>query len=209
MDYQAVLEELEERAGGLDREASERALRATLASLGERLLPLDLSFLAAELPAPFGELLRARENPGEFTLEELFQRVARREAVAEGFGREHALAVCQVLSRRLSPEVRFHLQERLPDDFAALLEPSEPPRQAVHLHRPEEPRATLSSGRPGGRRPLSEAAADRTQSGSVASEQNPHAETKLSSTEGLTQERERRTLAEGHPGIEHPLSDSD
>jgi hypothetical protein len=43
---------------------------------------------------------------------------------------------------------------------------------------------------------------------SVAANDNPHGETKLSSSRGTTQEREHETLAEGHPGAKHPLSDA-
>lgn len=46
------------------------------------------------------------------------------------------------------------------------------------------------------------------QSESVAKSENPHADTKLSSSHGLTQEREHDTLAEGRPGSKHPLSEA-
>jgi hypothetical protein len=62
------------------------------------------------------------------------------------------------------------------------------------------PRRTLSEGKPGSRHPLSEARLDRAQSNSVARADEPHADTKLSSARGLTQERLHETLAVGRPG---------
>lgn len=59
----------------------------------------------------------------------------------------------------------------------------------------------LSEARPGSRHPVSEAAPKDAQQHSVA-EDNPHGDTKLSSTDGLTQEREHETLAEGEPKVE-------
>lgn len=56
---------------------------------------------------------------------------------------------------------------------------------------------TLASGKPGSKHPLSGAKPDRAQSNSVARSRNPHEETKLSSTKGTTQEREKEDLAEG------------
>lgn len=57
----------------------------------------------------------------------------------------------------------------------------------------------LASGRPGSRHPLSEAKPNGGQSNSVVESTNPHGDTKLSSSKGLTQEREKEDLAEGQP----------
>lgn len=56
---------------------------------------------------------------------------------------------------------------------------------------------TLADGKPGSRHPLSEANPSHGQSHSVAESANPHADTKLSSSKGTTQEREKEDLAEG------------
>jgi hypothetical protein len=66
---------------------------------------------------------------------------------------------------------------------------------------------TLAEGRPGSRHPLSEARSDRSQSESVVATENPHADTKLSSAHGLTQEREGESLATGHSGSDRPLDE--
>ena len=209
MDYEQLLERVRERASVPDRESADRAVQATVETLGERLLPLDASQLASELPNPLSEALRRRARPGEFPLAEAFRRVAEREGVSAAFAREHAISVCLALADWLSEEAAIHFRERLPGDFAELLQP--PPRfeEPTHEHHVRGRDTTLSGGREGSQHPLSEARPERAQSQSVVRSDNPHADTKLSSAPGLTQERVGRTLAEGHPGSDHPLSDSD
>ncbi|MGC4117247.1 MAG: DUF2267 domain-containing protein [Myxococcales bacterium] len=209
LDYEQLLERVRERASLPEREVANRAVVAVVETLGERLLPLDARQVSSELPAPLGEALRRRSRAGEFSLSELFRRVAEREGVSLPFAREHAVSVCLELGAWLDAEVAVHLRERLPTDFAELIEP--PPRlEAPEREPPVHGRdTTLSGGRMGSQHPLSEGRADRAQSQSVVRSDNPHADTKLSSAEGLAQERAGRTLAEGHPGSDHSLSDSD
>ncbi len=209
LDYERLLQLVRDRAVLPYRESAERAVSVTLETLGERLLPLDASQLASELPAPLGEALRRRSRPGEFPLSELFQRVAQREGVSLAFAREHAISVCLALGDWLDDEVAVHFRERLPSEFADLLRPSSRFAAPSHEHRVQGRDTTLSSGRVGSRHPLSEARPERAHSHSVVRSDNPHADTKLSSASGLTQERVGRTLAEGHAGSDHPLSDSD
>ncbi|HVK68207.1 MAG TPA: DUF2267 domain-containing protein, partial [Polyangium sp.] len=66
---------------------------------------------------------------------------------------------------------------------------------------------TLATGRAGSQTPLSEARPERAHGESVVRAENPHGETKLSSSRGLTQEREQETLAEGEPGPLRPVSE--
>jgi hypothetical protein len=67
---------------------------------------------------------------------------------------------------------------------------------------------TLAEGRPGSRRPLAEARPPAGQADSVARTDNPHGDTKLSSARGLTQEREKESIATGSGGSRRPLSTS-
>ncbi|HLM72216.1 MAG TPA: hypothetical protein VK459_05985 [Polyangiaceae bacterium] len=55
--------------------------------------------------------------------------------------------------------------------------------------------------------PLSEARFEPAHTHSVARSDNPHEDTKLSSSRGLTQERLEDTLAEGKPGSDKPISE--
>ena len=65
------------------------------------------------------------------------------------------------------------------------------------MARRAEKVATLATGRAGSAHPLCDASAPAGQTHSVACNPSPHADTKLSTSSGLTQDRLRETLAEG------------
>jgi hypothetical protein len=104
-----------------------------------------------------------------------------------------------VVAEAISPATRHRLHEALPEPMGALFTPHEPRERFEHVHL-DPSHHTLAEGRPGSRHPLSEARLERAHTHSVARADNPHEDTKLSSTTGLTQEREQETLATGHPG---------
>ena len=190
---------------GLPREQARQILILVVRVLGEGLRHSRAEALADDLPAELARPLRDAQHGPPFDLAELFRRVASRENVRVGFGVEHVKLVCRLLGEHFSPASRYQFQDSFPEEIAALFEPPEPGDHGeapVHLH-PE--RGTLAEGRPGSRHPLSEARPDRTQSQSVVRSENPHADTKLSSSEGLTQEREKETLATGQPGSRRPI----
>jgi hypothetical protein len=62
---------------------------------------------------------------------------------------------------------------------------------------------TLAAGRPGSKKPVADSAT-RGHQHSVVHSDDPHAESRLSSTRGET--RSGRTLADGKPGSERPVS---
>ena len=90
--------------------------------------------------------------------------------------------------------------------MADLLEPPAVEPAPIPAVRARE-QTTLAAARPGSHHPLSEARPDRAHRESVARADNPHGDTKLSSSPGLTQEREDDSLARGHPGSHRPLTD--
>jgi uncharacterized protein (DUF2267 family) len=209
MTEEGLLRAVEERAGFARREETERALGAVLDVLAERLGPADAEALARELPSRLGGPLAGGGFEADFDLEELTGRIAAREGVSRSFALEHAQAVCQAIAEAVSLHALERLHRTLPEPIADLFTPpvrtaEPPPRHASATH------TTLSEGRPGSRHPLSEARpgsshpvsearADRAQSESVARADNPHGDTKLSSSPGLTQEREHESLATGRP----------
>lgn len=206
MRYPDFLERICDRAAVGPAQAA-AAVEATLQALGARLSRLEAEALADDLPWPMADFVRAPAHGQDFALPELYGRVAEREGVRTGIAMEHAVVVLQTLGARIRPEVRRRLQLELPRELGALLEPPEPaaPPPLVHLERQ---RHTLAEGRAGSSHPLSEGRADAAHLHSVARSTNPHGDTKLSSAEGLTQERERETLAEGRPGSSRPLSEA-
>jgi uncharacterized protein (DUF2267 family) len=183
--------------GGLQttREAT-AALRATLAALGERLSDRDRDLVAGVLPRSVAGALHKGKRRGAFDIAELYNRIRRREGVTLGFAREHAQVVCRVLGEILPDVARREIERALPESFAELFSPPrsfDPPPE--HPVAPGAQHRTLATGRAGSLHPLSESRPRAAQSHSVVSESNPHADTKLSSASGLTQERLDESLA--------------
>jgi uncharacterized protein (DUF2267 family) len=194
----AILDLLAER--GLTDEARARAaLHATLAVLGERLVEDEALALAQELPDELAKIVATSEYDSDFTAEELFDRVGRREHASGGRVREEAEIVLAVVGECLSADRRQRIARGLPglaaQLFAGERELGEPPPYAAASRPPNV--ATVASSRPGSTHPLSEASPPAGQTHSVASNPSPHEETKLSAAKGLTQERLDETLGTG------------
>jgi uncharacterized protein (DUF2267 family) len=213
MECQRWVEEVQRRTGLATPELAKWAIEATLGVLRQRLLDDEAAALAGALPEPFAGLVRGGAYDEDFGVEELYRRVHRREGVHIGFAAEHAQAVFQVLAEEIDGEILARLRRHLPADYAALLEPR-PPHSTAGEPPPTERRAhgtppgegsTLADGRLGSRHPLSEARPQDAHQESVARSDNPHGETKISSSHGLTQERRDDTLAAGTPGSSRPI----
>ncbi|QRO00210.1 DUF2267 domain-containing protein [Archangium violaceum] len=202
MTHDELLSHVAEHAGLPGLEAAERTVRAVLEVIGERLAWPVVQSLAEDLPEPLAAGLRGVTPHQVFNLAELHARVASRLEVRLGLAMEYTGVVCQFLAETLSPGTLHQLREALPEPMSALFTPREPgePFEYVHL---DPGRRTLAEGRPGSQHPVSEFHADTAHTHSVAREDNPHEDTKLSSSSGLTQEREQETLAAGHPGPNH------
>ena len=179
--------------GFSDAADAERALRATLAALGERLTFDEARSLALALPGDATLFWQESSYDADFDVAELYERVRRREGISLGRARERVQIVLAVLGSLLPEETKKLLERKLPAEVFALFDEraeSAPPAHRVHGH-------TLATGRGGSSHPVSEAAPRRAHSESVALSRNPHGDTKLSSARGLTQERLDETLATG------------
>jgi len=204
MTPRGLVEEVAARAGFRDAEEAARAIRAVLGVLAERLSRSECEALAEALPDGFVEPLRREPLDADFQVEDLYACVAREERVTIGFAKEHIVSVCEVIAEALSDGALGRLERALPSSIAALFvrragASDLPPRTASR-------RGTLAEGRPGSTHPISEARPERAHGESVVRAENPHGDTKLSSSRGLTQERERESLATGRPGPRHPLT---
>ncbi|MBN1208953.1 MAG: DUF2267 domain-containing protein [Myxococcaceae bacterium] len=197
-----------ERAGLPGEEEAERTVRTVLGILCGRLTWPSLQSLAEDLPASLAESLRGVTPNQDFDLAELHARVARRANLGLGFAVEHTAVVCQAVAEALSPAALHRLREALPESMGALFTLPAPAERFEHIHL-DPSHHTLAEGRPGSQHPLSESRPERAHTGSVVRADNPHADTKLSSAGGLTQEREQETLAAGRPGSSRPLSEAD
>jgi uncharacterized protein (DUF2267 family) len=197
------------RDGIPDRATAERAARATLATLGERLTEEEARGVADALPGALARTLRDASYDSDFDDAELYERVRRREGAPAGAAREHAQVVLRALGEVIDDDVRTRVTRALPRSVAELLEPRAPveaPPHAEAAHAP--PITTLAAGKPGSRHPIAEARPDLAHSHSVAREDNPHGETKLSSARGLTQERLGDAIAAARPGPARPISEA-
>jgi uncharacterized protein (DUF2267 family) len=204
--YETFLDEVCARSGLASREAAERAVRATLDLVGERLSAADARGLAEQLPGPLSRLLAAPRRHAAFDVLELYEHVKETEPVRLGIAVEHARVVCEVLAEALDAEGLALLRARLPAEWASLFRPRT--NEGASAEPPGPPAGsghTLASGRPGSRHPLSEAGPPAAQSESVVQTENPHADEKLSSAPGP---RPGRPLASESPGSDRPLSEA-
>ncbi|MRG95608.1 DUF2267 domain-containing protein [Polyangium spumosum] len=212
MDEATFLDEVAWRGGLGDAASARRIVEVVLAAFAEALVLDEARALAHALPAPLAAWVLAGPHAGNLAEDALYRRVADREGTLIGFAIEHSRLVLGVLGDRLPETTRVRLRRHLGPELAALLAPRAPlPAPPAHLRKPPEPALgeghTLATGRPGSQKPVSEAAPERAHAESVVRAENPHEDTKLSSSRGLTQERERETLAEGEPGPLRPVSE--
>jgi uncharacterized protein (DUF2267 family) len=201
-------------SGGVpDRETAERALQATIAVLGERFTNDESRALATMLPDELGHVLDAASHESDFDASELYRRVWRRDGrLSLGMAKEHADIVLRALGDALDDDLRGRLVRALPpptqDLWRAPVRGAPPPHPQASSKR-APPVTTLAIGHPGSRHPLSESAPPAGHSHSIARSDEPHADTKLSSSHGLTQEDLGETLATGHPpGPARPISEA-
>ena len=171
----------------------ERGCEIVLAAFGASMPAADRELFVQELPSSLHPKLKQASDSVALPIEQ--QLVT--SGLKLGQAREMIASVCHVLAEVLSDDTLARLHESLPDAVAAfLVRPA--PESTVMTSRGAHAYATLAEGRPGSDTPVSEARADRTQPDSVVAE-NPHADTKLSSSTGSTQERDHETIAEGQP----------
>jgi uncharacterized protein (DUF2267 family) len=188
---------------GIADEEAGPVIVAVLRALRRQLGHPEAEALADELPDELAAALRQ----GSFVAgSDLALAVATHERVPPARAVEHAAAVAHGLAELLPEELLARLRQALPAPTAALLEPPPPLDPDEVQPPPRASRRTLSEGRPGSSHPLSEARPFAAQANSVIASDNPHADTKLSSARGLTQERERESLADGEAGARRSLA---
>ena len=139
VNYNEYLRRVEERAsGGLDKEGAELAIRATLATLAERISAKEASRLAAQLPKELKPiLLQRRARLADFDVDEFVQRVASREELTPSEAFDHVRAVTNVLADAVTGHELEDVRAELPDEFATLFQPPAAVKwPEAHAHRP-------------------------------------------------------------------------
>lgn len=204
-DYQHVITRCRELAPFVDDDATSRACTATVRALGEVLTLDEREQLARSFPAELGRALPTARSTAQFEESHFYWRVAIAEGVALPIATEHAQVVCRVLGELMPADERARLVRHLPA-IGRLLEPPAPSSAPPHAG-PRSSQNDLAEGRPGGSHPLADSdPAGLAHRHSVARNPDPHADSRLATAHGLTQEREDHTLAAGAPGSHRPLS---
>ena len=124
MEHDEFIGQVQVRARLASRGEAERATRATLETLSERLAGGAGDKLAAQLPREIGEHLRRGTSPtGErFSLDSFFTKVSEREGVQRAQAAFHARAVLEVVDEATQGSVLTKVRDQLPDEFDRLFE---------------------------------------------------------------------------------------
>ena len=113
------------RVGRMREAEAERATRATLETLGERLDEDEATELAAKLPGELGAWVLTARDRGDFGLDEFLRRIAEREGVDPATARRHAEAVFAALAETIGLERLTEIVAALPADYDELLPPGD------------------------------------------------------------------------------------
>ena len=122
MKYEQFIKQVQSVAQLSHRQQAERATRATLETLKERIVGDEAKDLASQLPAELQEYLRGREgeNGQFFSLQEFYQRVSEKEGTAPSDAATHVQAVFTVLQKAVTPGELADVRANFSDDYAEL-----------------------------------------------------------------------------------------
>jgi uncharacterized protein (DUF2267 family) len=120
VDHEAFIDVVS-AAAGLDRDGAERATRATLQTLAERIDRGEARALAARLPPELAPWVATTTSAERFDVDELVRRVAQREGVDEQTAYGHVRAVFDALARAVGPDELADVAAPLSKDYTALL----------------------------------------------------------------------------------------
>jgi uncharacterized protein (DUF2267 family) len=120
MDHDDVIR-LVAQSAGIEPDAAERAVEATLSTLAERISAGEARDLAALLPPELAPWLGATERAQRFDAAEFVRRVAAREGTDEATAERHARVVLAALAQAVGPKEFDDVMAELPSDFAPLL----------------------------------------------------------------------------------------
>ena len=101
-------------------EDAQKATRATLETLKERLAGNEPSNLAAQLPPEIAPYVEGEGGREAFSVEEFCGRVAQREGVSNDEAMKHARAVATVLQTAVSGGELDNVRSQLSDDYKEL-----------------------------------------------------------------------------------------
>jgi uncharacterized protein (DUF2267 family) len=121
---------------GMSPTEAERAARATLQTLAERLSAGEARDVAEQLPPELAPWLATNEPAEAFGVDEFLRRVADRAGVDPGTAERYAHAVFEALGRVVSDDEIDDMAAELPSDFEPLV--AEASDRFVHMMSPDE-----------------------------------------------------------------------
>ncbi len=125
MKYDEFIKEVQNRGHMESREEAQRATRATLETLAERLAGGEPKDLASQLPPELAEHMRheGEETSNPFSLDEFFERVNERDSAVDLPGAAyHARVVVDVLQDAVTSGVIDDVRSQLPEEYDLLFE---------------------------------------------------------------------------------------
>lgn len=122
MKYDEFVKHVQSFAQMDSREEAERATRATLEVLKERIVGDEASQLAAQLPEDIGQFLRGREgqNGQPFSLKEFIRQVSEKAGVDPIATATHVRAVFAVLQQAVTPGELADVRANFSEDYEEL-----------------------------------------------------------------------------------------
>jgi uncharacterized protein (DUF2267 family) len=104
-----------------NNEEAEKATRATLETLKERLAGNEPSNLAAQLPPEIASYVEGSGSGEPFSVEEFYDRVAQKEGVSRDEAVRHARAVVTVVQTAVTGGEVDDVRSQLGDDYEELI----------------------------------------------------------------------------------------
>ncbi|MBV9389463.1 MAG: DUF2267 domain-containing protein [Chroococcidiopsidaceae cyanobacterium CP_BM_ER_R8_30] len=122
MKRNEFIQQVQDAAQLSSKEEAEKAIRATLETLKERIVGNEASQLAAQLPPEIGQYLQGREgeNGQYFPLIDFYQRVSEKEGVEPPAAAIHARAVFSVIQEAVTPGEFADMRANLSEDYLDL-----------------------------------------------------------------------------------------
>jgi uncharacterized protein (DUF2267 family) len=123
--YDEFIKEVQARGHMKSRQEAERAARATLETLAERLAGGEPHDLASQLPPELAGYMRyeGEETSKPYSLEEFFERVNEKDGgVDRPRAVYHARVVMEVLQEAVTKGEMDDVRSQLPDEYAPLFE---------------------------------------------------------------------------------------
>lgn len=122
MKYDEFIKHVQSVAQLNSREEAERATRATLETVKERIVGNEAKDLASQLPQELAKCLRGREGEDgqHFSMQEFIVRVSEKEAVEPTAAIIHIRSVFAVLRNAVTPGEFEDFQANFSNDYAEL-----------------------------------------------------------------------------------------